>query len=118
MPGYSIYAFQNDSDRSATLENLTPVVDPIASTTSTQLKLSSFPNPHIAWIYYKVDALTHFILETKLRNAFNLSFSSDFGYYPAHHPIAVSLSVSHQIKQSVVIAFRARQYSSYRYPLI
>ena len=66
MPGYSIYAFQNDSDRSATLENLTPVVDPIASTTSTQLKLSSFPNPHISWIYYKVDALTHFILETKL----------------------------------------------------
>ena len=63
---YSGYAFQNDSDRSATLENLTPVVDPIASTNSTQLKLSSFPNPHIAWIYYKVDALTHFILETKL----------------------------------------------------
>jgi len=63
---YSGYAFQNDSDRSATLENLTPVTDPIASTTSTQLKLSSFPNPHIAWIYYKVDALTHFILETKL----------------------------------------------------
>lgn len=66
MPNYSGYAFQNDSDRSATLENLTPVVDPIASTNSTQLKLSSFPNPHIAWIYYKVDALTHFILETKL----------------------------------------------------
>jgi hypothetical protein len=66
MPAYSGYAFQNDSDRSATLENLTPVSDPIASTTSTQLKLSSFPNPHIAWIYYKVDALTHFILETKL----------------------------------------------------
>lgn len=65
MPAYSGYAFQNDSDRSATLENLTPISDPIASTTSTQLKLSSFPNPHIAWIYYKVDALTHFILETK-----------------------------------------------------
>ena len=67
MPAYSGYAFQNDSDRSATLENLTPVSDPIASTTSTQLKLSGFPNPHIAWIYYKVDALTHFILETSLQ---------------------------------------------------
>ena len=63
---YSIFAFQEDEDRSGVLSQLTPVSDPIASTTSTELKLSSMVTPYIAWTYWKVDALTHAILETKL----------------------------------------------------
>lgn len=63
---YSGYAFQNDEDRSGALTQLTPVTDPIASTSATELKLSGEVAPHVAWVYWKVDALTHYIEETKL----------------------------------------------------
>jgi len=63
---YSGYAFQNDADRSSVLSQLTPVTDPIASTSSTELKLSGEVTPHLAWVFWKVDALTHYIEETKL----------------------------------------------------
>jgi len=63
---YSIFCFQEDEDRSATLSQIAPVSDPIASTTATELKLSSMVTPHIAWTYWKSDVLTHAILETKI----------------------------------------------------
>ena len=63
---YSGYAAQTDADRSAVLSQIAPVSDPIASTSSTELKLSGETNPHIAWVYWKVDALTHYIEETKI----------------------------------------------------
>lgn len=63
---YSGYAFQTDADRSSVLSQIAPVTDPIASTSSTELKLSGEVTPHVAWVYWKVDALTHYIEETKL----------------------------------------------------
>ena len=67
---FSIYAAQTDADRSATLTQIAPVSDPIASTTSTELKLSGETNPQIAWVLWKVDSLTHFLLETKIKSPF------------------------------------------------
>lgn len=63
---YSAFCFSESQDRSGTLSNIAAVSDPIADASGDSLKISSFPTPYLAWIYWKSSTASYPISSWKI----------------------------------------------------
>lgn len=63
---YSAFCFSESQDRSGVLSNIAAVSDPIADASGDSLKISSFPTPYLAWIYWKSSTASYPINSWKI----------------------------------------------------